>query len=366
MYWVLALLVLIISTPTVLAQETVTVSWQKHQLLASFSNDELTHALDAGEIKPASVLKIYTGVKQLEGVGDRPPIVGTYRLSPGRIYFNPLVPFSESVPYLAVFGDSLDYPYQFAVPPDRPATQLLRVYPTTDRVPANLLKIYLEFSAPMREGEVYQRVRIYNQQDELVKQPFVPLQPELWDHSGRRVTLWLDPGRVKRALMSREAHGPVLEAGKSYILEVDGDWKDVHGQPMADGYSKTLLVLSDDRIKPETENWALTTPAPGTREPLRVNFGETMDFATTGHAFSVITVSGEAVAGSVLVTDNESYLLFTPKLPWMPDTYQLLVSSSIEDLAGNNLNRVFDRDLTQDTETPSDQQYYTIGFAISE
>lgn len=361
-------LLLMLSTHLAFAQVTFETSLENHPstILLKFSNEALIQALESGTIKPEDVLKIYVGVTDKEQIGDSPSIWGTYKINPGQITFEPLVPFSESLPYLAVFGDSVVYPFQFDRPGNRPLTRLLEIYPTTDTVPANLLKLYLKFSEPMREGEVYERVQLYHQNGGLVQNPFVPLQPELWDSMGHTVTLWLDPGRVKRALGSRETHGLVIEEGESYRLVVDPLWKDAHGQPLEAGFTKQFYVIDDDRIKPETKAWQLSPPVADTQDPVIISFEESMDFLTAQHALSVWSPISERLVGQVAIIETETIWQFVPEKPWQPGKYHLKIYSKLEDLAGNNLNRLFDRDLSIEVTTPSDQEFHWIDFEVAE
>jgi hypothetical protein len=265
---------------------------------------------------------------------------------------------------MAVFGDSVRYQFRFEKPPDRPGTVLTAVYPSSDTVPANLLKIYLEFSAPMREGEVYQRLTLLDQNNDLVKEPFVQLQPELWDSTRRRITLWLDPGRVKRALASSTFYGPVLEDGKSYCLQIDSLWKDVYGHRLGAGYKKKIVVTTADRKNPEIGFWTIKSPSPNTREPLIINFNEKMDLATALKAFSLWTAEEHLIKGEIEIGDNESSWKFIPTNPWAPGEVQLRVESNLEDLAGNNLNRPFERDILNNESPVVDQEVHQIKVPI--
>ena len=65
--------------------------------------------------------------------------------------------------------------------------------------------------------------------------PFLELEQELWDSSGKRFTLFFDPGRIKRGLKPREEVGPALEEGKSYTFVVDRAWHDAQGDSLKDG-----------------------------------------------------------------------------------------------------------------------------------
>lgn len=334
-------------------------------VVSNYTSGVLSHALEKGSISPEEVLKVYVEDLNPNKLTNRTSILGTYMRLPGKIIFNPLVPFSESLPYLAVFSDTVSYQFKFKPPVDRSKTALLKIIPATDSVPANLLKIYLKFSRPMREGEVYQRVRLSDEHGNPLNNPFVPLQPELWDSSGQRITLWLDPGRVKRALGSRDTYGPVIEKGRIYHLSVDSAWKDYHGHFLKNEYSKHFFVNKEDRKKPDTRLWKLVLPEPFTLDPLTVEFGEAMDLATSQKAFTVLTIEKVIIRGITEISEDQRNWRFMPESQWKPGGFQLRVLSSIEDLAGNNLNRVFDRDIRADKLPPSDQEFYWIDFEVS-
>ncbi|MGI9552880.1 MAG: Ig-like domain-containing protein, partial [Aurantibacter sp.] len=94
-------------------------------------------------------------------------------------------------------------------------------------------------------------------------------------------------------------------------------------------------------------------------------FGEPMDFATCRSAISVWTPKGETVAGITEIVENEKVWKFLPEKPWISGTYRVRIYSKLEDLAGNNLNRVFDRDLASEPMTPSEQEFYWLHFEVS-
>jgi hypothetical protein len=48
--------------------------------------------------------------------------------------------------------------------------------------------------------------------------------------------------------------------------------------------------------------------------------------------------------------------------PWRPGAHELIVDALLEDLAGNSLARVFDRDLTRLTDDPLDICQTTVTF----
>ncbi len=60
----------------------------------------------------------------------------------------------------------------------------------------------------------------------------------------------------------------------------------------------------------------------------------------------------------------ETGFLFTPEKPWETGLYKLQVESRLADLAGNNLNRLFDVDLQSRKSIKSSQSIYTKSWRI--
>lgn len=335
-------------------------------LRVQVDDPELIHALQSGTIQAASCLQVYIGVESLAETQSKRPILGTYTYSAAEIRFRPLLPFRENLLYLSVFQASVLFPFQLQPPADRFPPQLLALYPSTDTVPANLLKIYLHFSEPMREGQVYDRVHVLDAGGNQLQEPFVRLQPELWDETRCRITLWLDPGRVKRALGSRETYGAVLEPGVHIQIAVDSTWKNADGYPLIQSTSKQVYISPADREHPHLHNWDLSVPAAGTQAALQIAFGESMDQALAMRSIEVVTAEHERIEGTISLGADENSWQLIPHNTWQAGTYQIRVASILEDLAGNNLNRLFDRDLSVDSEAPSEQEFYSMEFEIME
>ena len=69
------------------------------------------------------------------------------------------------------------------------------------------------------------------------------------------------------------------------------------------------------------------------------------------NAIRVVDNTGNVVNGVIEVEAEETILHFTPSATWSAGNYTLEIESRLEDLAGNNLNRLFDKDLTKKTNT---------------
>ena len=69
--------------------------------------------------------------------------------------------------------------------------------------------------------------------------------------------------------------------------------------------------------------------------------------------------------GSFTLSDKESILKFQPISEWENGNYTITVDSKLEDLAGNNLNHPFDRDLNADNNQIIETEIKTIKFKIN-
>src|SRR5581483_2512625 len=116
----------------------------------------------------------------------------------------------------------------------------------------------------------YSRITLLDAVGKKIDYPFHELDEELWDPSGKRFTLFVDPGRIKHGLKPREEVGPVFEAGKSYTLVVDAGWPDAAGNPPEEGYRKSFRAGPAEEKQPDIKNWKIQPPPANTKEPLTV------------------------------------------------------------------------------------------------
>ena len=288
-----------------------------------------------------------------------PPIIGRYSVSGDRVRFEPRFPFAEGVAYRVEFdttrlrgrasGGLLTH--RFALPSVARArtTRVTGVYPSANRLPSNLLRWYVEMSAPMEPGTALQHVHLMDESGREVTGAFLALDQELWDPERRRLTLLFDPGRVKRGVRTNIESGAPLVAGRRYRLVIDAGWTDGTGAQLASGFEHAFEVAGADRTSPDPNRWRLATPTAGTRAPLQVAFGEPLDHALAARLLTVLDVGGTPVPGSVAVAEGDTAWMFIPERAWQAGDYSIRVGGTLEDLAGNNVVRVFDVDRRVDS-----------------
>jgi hypothetical protein len=331
--------------------------------------------LPAASEKWAKVLAVYVD-RGGKGRAGQPAVLGSYRVEKGALRFEPRFPLARGVRYRAVFnpaalpggagGRPVEVVLELPRPVPKPTAVVTHVYPSADRLPENLLKFYLHFSAPMSQGDCYRYVKLLDAKGKAVDLPFLELDEELWAPSGTRLTLFFDPGRIKRGLKPREEAGPILEEGKRYTLVIDRAWLDAEGAPLKEGFRKTFTAGAPDDAPPDPKAWKLGPPAAGTRAPLRVAFPKPMDHALLQRLLWVADAGGAKVAGKVAVAERETVWLFTPAGPWRAGAYHLVADTRLEDLAGNSIGRPFEVDVLRPVERKVKTETVRVPFRVKE
>jgi hypothetical protein len=297
---------------------------------------------------------------------DLPAVDGSLAFDDGALVFRPRFGFDPGVRYRAT-APSVAGSLDFGLPnPERsPSTVVEAVYPKAQTLPENHLRFYLHFSAPMSRGFATKHVRLLDEEGQSLDAPFLDLAEELWNRDGTRLTLLLDPGRVKSGLVPHEEDGPVLLQGKSYTLLIDTGFEDAEGKPLREEFRRGFTVGAPDTEQPTVEKWNIIGPAAGTREPLVVQFGQLLDHAMILRMIEIETSIESPVAGEMAVPNTETSCAFTPDTPWKAGSYRLRVNRLLEDPSGNSIARPFERQA--ETFAPrSSRTHAFVEFAIRE
>jgi len=288
-------------------------------------------------------------------ISGLPAMSGTYRRADNGLVFEPSFPLQHDVRYQAIVPAADGSPllavaYQLPPRAPTPPTRISAVYPSAPELPENLLKFYLHFSAPMTTGDVYRHIHLVDQAGMEVELPFLEIGEELWNPERTRLTLLLDPGRIKRGVRPLEEVGSALLLEETMSLVIDRDWEDSNRQPLAEAYQRDFRVVASDRTALDPTTWEILLPAAGTRETLTVNFGEPVDQALASRLLAVIDPDEDLVTGEVTLTDQEQRWNFTPDAPWNSGRHRLEIATTLEDLAGNKVGRVFDVDVFENVQ----------------
>ncbi len=279
------------------------------------------------------------------------------------LVFQPILPFSEGLTYVATYPGLNTLTFTIPNRAYTPTT-VVAIYPNRDTIPENILKMYLHFSAKMSVGKSYVNLCMTNGAGDTIPLPFLDLDPELWNENGTRLTLWFDPGRIKRDLVPNQLLGAPLEKGETYTLHIDREWTDAAGHLLDRPFQQSFYVSEADRSQPLPDDWKINTPAAQSLQPLTLQWEESLDEALLRRAFSVWDEVGQAIAGNVELGPSQMSWSFSPHFAWEKGTYKIRIKSNLEDLAGNNLNRPFDRDLMKNPGETPDTPFYWLSFEV--
>jgi len=239
-----------------------------------------------------------------------------------------------------------------------PTTVVETMYPVNEVVPENLLRVYIEFSAPMGSSGAHDFVRVVDRtgpKEQVVEDAFLPVSADFWSPDHTRYTLFFDPGRVKQGILPNRKSGRPLRAGRKYALEVSTGWRDANGQPLKAPYVREFRAgpAVDEPIL--MSDWRIASPQPGTRDPLTVTFAWPLDHAVTMRALHVETGNGQAVRGDAALEADDTRWTFTPASNWTAGAYNLVADAYLEDPQGNQINAAFEVivDKPRDAEAPT-------------
>ncbi len=301
-------------------------------------------------------------IKVVLANGNKRAILGKFSADNSALLFEPLIPLTPGLTYHILQNDQLIGQLLVPFNKNEKAPELLAIYPQLDTLPENSLKFYVCFSKPMRSGESLQFIHLLDKKGDTLRNVFLNLQPELWDTSSSVLTLWLDPGRIKRGLTLNRSLGNPLKMNETYHLVVSSTWKGQNGLELAQTYRKTFVAGKRDDQVPDLKQWQLQVPRASTATPLVIKTGEPLDHYLLSESVGLVDQNNSLVKGKISLDKKDQYVLFVPTKPWKAQRYRLQVDARLEDLAGNNLNRVFDRDITKSKSR--NKSYYELEFEV--
>lgn len=284
-----------------------------------------------------------------------PNLWGSYRVEASALVFRPRHALAAGVELVARFDGALfdaatgghgtpsrELRHRVA-PAGEPSTTVVALSPDGDEIPANLLRLYVHFSAPMSVRDVATSVQLLDGSSRPIPDAFVAVPEGLWDPERRRLTLLVHPGRIKRGVGPGEAIGPVLREGERVRLVVATTARDADGRPLAAEYRRELRVGPPRRAPLDPAAWRVVAPADGAA-PLVVASPVPLDRALAERQVAVVDAQGAPVAGVVELQPGDRQLVFRAATPWRDGArYRLVAGAALEDPCGNRIGRAFDR-----------------------
>jgi hypothetical protein len=213
----------------------------------------------------------------------------------------------------------------------------IRISPQARVLPANTLRFYIHFPKSAEAHFDRDRLWLLNEEEQVVRDPFLVLSQELWSLDGHRLTVLMEPGRIKRGLGAGPPHHLALVVGRAYSLVVTA-----LGQT-----ARHTFCVSDPVLEAVNETcWRLVCPTVGSLDPAFVHFDRVMDAALCENEIGVLTASGELVQTRVSLALDGTATQLIPSHPWRAGEHRLVVSERLEDVCGNRLGEALDHDLS--------------------
>lgn len=341
---------------TLTPREEITLEWRQDsndssQWFAVLSGPDLNQALrktNRQELQEEIRSSFHIHVIE-KGQRAESPVLAALEMADDQWQLHPRFRLKSGVTYEAVFkasrflgGGERTKRLELKTESPREEPRLSRIYPSGDSVPENLLRCYLVFDTPMSKGYMAKYIHLYDDKKNEVALPFLLLDEELWNGSMTRLTLLLDPARVKRGLVPNKEMGRALQPNRTYELVIDAGWPDAQGRPLMESNVKKWRISQADYQQPEISRWKVHAPRARTREPLTVQFDSPLDYALAHRLITVADQDGRSVPGNVQLGKQETQWKWTPQAEWLPQSYSLLIDTRIADACGNSLRKPFE------------------------
>jgi hypothetical protein len=134
----------------------------------------------------------------------------------------------------------------------------------------------------------------------------------------------------------------VLESGQDYSLVVDRAWRDAEGRALKSEFKKRFRAGPPVETAIDPATWKITPSAAGSSGLVVVTFPRTLDHALIERTITVARADGRPIAGRANATGEERRWEFRPERPWNAGKYQLVIDTTLEDVAGNRIGRAFE------------------------
>lgn len=298
-------------------------------------------------IDAEKLLKVYVGNVEIYGE-DQPPIAGKYSVTESGIHFTPQFEWVAGqyyfVQYKMKLADTgyLTKPFILQKDIEKQPAQVTAIYPSGDFLPENTLRFYIHFSQPMQPHVAKEYIKLTDKDGNSDDAAFMHFKQELWSHDRKRLTILMDPGRIKRLVATNKTLGPALISGKKYSLSVAKGWPTANGNSNLATFSKTFIIVEALRSIPTIKQWQIDKPVYKSKNPITIKFDRLFDFHQLHNSIAVTTNTGELIKGKIVVSRTGEKWQFYPEQRWITNKLKIRVHPTLEDVAGNNFKDLLD------------------------
>lgn len=209
--------------------------------------------------------------------------------------------------------------------------------PSSNLLPENLLRVHIRFTEPMREGEFSNYIEVvHTDTGKQIPLVFFDSFYELWNQDRTRLTLLVDPGRVKTGLTANADLGRAFIAGEQYSVNVKPGWLSMGGVAVEKEYSHGFIAIPQMRTAINPDNWNVYTQG----KSIHIDFHRVIDIHSLNAHMILVDAEGETITGQWWGLNNSKTAQFTYSGNNQPD--RIVVRNRFEDAAGNTVVAAFD------------------------
>lgn len=306
-------------------------------------NFAMTQLIGGGS---ADMLQVFFG-PMAACCDGRSPLAGRYSQAGDIVTFDPAFDLNAGQVYTIRTADVLS---EFTLTTEAPALapEVIAIYPSGPEIPENTLRFYIHFSTPMQPHVSTDFIQLLDADGIPDTAAFMTFTQELWSEDRTRLTLLMDPGRIKRGVATNLALGPALLEGHRYSITVTEGWLGANGQNAAPEFEQSFLVSAPLRDLPDTDLWQISEPSAQTREPLIIAFDRPFDHQLAQTSILVRDTGGQVIPGTVELEDFERTWQFIPDDLWPLVPLEIVANARLEDVAGNNFRDLLDHAVETD------------------
>ncbi|MCI4668017.1 MAG: hypothetical protein MRZ79_07635 [Bacteroidia bacterium] len=280
----------------------------------------------------------------------------SYRIGE-KLFIKPLVPFATNTDFELYFHGKEILTFNVGNPSKR-NYNISHIEPRLDTLPANQLKFEIFSHEVFAESSPYPYIHLVDQEGDSLKGTFLELSPPLFNEDLKSLTLWMDPGRIKRGLGLNLKFDTPLEEGKQYELRISKSLRNKYGEELEEDYVKKFYVAAPDRTQPVPK---LIYKRKSKLSSITVDFGEPMAFLSVRNRISLYKDGKYMDSGFRPDSVRRTWTCRNSE-GWEDGNYEVRISMEVEDLAGNNLSRLFDEDLKKPGKDSQNENIYAEGY----
>ena len=209
---------------------------------------------------------------------------------------------------------------------DTAANAVSAVYPSGSTISAHTLRLSIHFTSPQYLA-VLGRLSLRGKENRPITAAF--LNQELWSPDRTKLTILLDPARLKTHLERQKTMGAPLAGRHEVALFLD------------DHPIKSWTVTPHTCRPISLDEWQVSTPRRGGTSPLKLRFPEPIDIQAL-HLIAVLDPDDQRILGEESITTSERDWKFKPLTPWKPGLYHIVVHPDFENPCGDEIGDLFE------------------------